>query len=203
MSSNPPRRRRSVQRTPATRVPGFTPAFQSSLAGSVGLAAAPAARRRAFLEAVRRELSSYHASTFRQAGTSGTSGQRAAISELLRAAEALLRALGDMDERTAAVLTGGPDGIDTAAWARDLHGLWNKLLVLDRQHEAQEHLRAATRHELERVALAGLTDAYRVHAGKGGDLLAFLRQACACVSLPLPPTDEKLIAMISALPTLA
>jgi hypothetical protein len=202
MSTIPRSRRRSPRKAAAGPL-ALTPAFERILCESAGLSAAPAGRRAALVRAVRGELASYRAATICDAHTPGTAGQRAAISELLRAAEALLRAFGDLDPKTAAVLTDGRDGIDTVAWARDLHGLWNRLLALDRQFEAHERLRSAPRRELDRTTLGRLVEAYTAHAGSGGDLLTFLRHACETVSLSLPPTDEKLISVISKLPTLA
>lgn len=202
-----PTKARSRRRLPGAAIPadlpGFTPAQRRTLCDAAGLGDAPPGRRRALLDAVHRELARYHSTTSTGAIAPGVARHRAEIGELLRAAEALLRAFGDLDPETAAVLTDGPGGVETTAWARDLHGLWDRLLALDRQIEAQERLHTAPRRDPGDETLARLIDAYRTHSGRGGDLLTFLRHSCACVSLPLPRTDEKLIAVISRLPTIA
>jgi hypothetical protein len=197
MPTSAPQRRRSTVKPPALDLPAFTPSFERTLCQAAGLPEGSRGLRRALVDAVRAELSAYRASAKRDGGRPVAS-QRAAISELMRAAEALLRALGDVDPHTAAVLTEGPAGVDTTAWAGDLHRLWDRLVLLDRRFEAQE----VPRRELDRVTLARLIDIYRSRGGNG-DLLTFLRHTCGCVSLRLPTTDEKLIAIISQLPTLA
>jgi hypothetical protein len=197
MPTKAPRPRRPAITPPAPALPSTTPSFEQALCEAAGLSACSRARQRALLRAVRAELACFEVPARRDGGRRHPS-QRAAISELMRAAEALLRALGDVDPETAAVLTDGPAGVDTVAWAADLHRLWDRLVMLDRRLEAQE----APRRDRERALLARLIEVYQSHGG-AGDLLAFLRRACGAASLALPKTDERLIAMISQLPTLA
>jgi hypothetical protein len=196
MPTKAPRRRRPAIKPPAPDLPVFTSSFEQALCEAAGLATDSRARRRALLDAVRVELTGYLST--RRGGDHPGASRRAVIGELMRAAEALLRALGDVDAETAAVLTDGPAGVDTAAWAADLHRLWDRLVLLDRRLEAQE----APHHDRDRIVLARLIEIYRSQAAVG-DLLTFLRHACGAVSLALPKTDEKLIAVISQLPTLA
>ncbi len=204
MPAKSPRRRRPPVGAGTVDLPEFTPALERALCQAAGLAPGPSKGRGALVHAVRVELCGYRASTVITASQPGTARRRAGISELMRAAEALLRALGDVEPETAAMLTDGPGGIDMRAWAKDLHELWDRLVLLDRQLEAREDsFRAAPRREVERATLGRLIDVYRTHGANGGDLLTFLREACACVSLPLPKTDEKLIGLISQIPTLA
>lgn len=203
MPTPAPRPRRTRARAPAPASPRLTPAFSRALCDAAGLADAPVGRRRALLAAVRAQLARYDASARQGEARAIPAVQRAAIGELMRAAEALLRAFGDIDPATAPVLTDGPGGIDTAAWSRDLHGLWDRLIEVDRRFDARQHSPGASLPDPATATVAGLIEVYKAHAGTGGDLLMFLRQSCAYVSLPLPKTDQKLITLIARLPTLA